>query len=238
MRYGCGVPGDRSALVTGGTGGLGAAVVARLLDDGWRVVVPWVAEGELERVQGRSGLELVQADLFEPAAVGEAVALAAGASQAPLRAVVNLVGGFAQGERVAQEPIEQFEAQLRLNLRPTYLVTQAALPHLVAAGGGAVVCVSSRAALAPFPGAAGYATGKAAVIAFAQAVAVEYREEGVRCNALLPSVIDTPANRAAMPSADPSRWVAPAQLAATIAFLCSDEGAATSGAAIPVYGRA
>ena len=229
---------DRSALVTGGTGGLGAAVTARLLDDGWRVVVPWVAERELERVQRHEALELVQADLFEPDAVASAVAVAAGAEDAPLQAVVNLVGGFAQGERVADEPIESFESQLRLNLRPTYLVTQAALPHLVAAGGGSVVCVGTRAALQPFPGAAGYVTAKAGVIAFAQAVAVEYRDEGVRCNALLPSVIDTPANRAAMPNADWATWVAPAQLAATIAFLCSDDGAATSGAAIPVYGRA
>jgi NAD(P)-dependent dehydrogenase (short-subunit alcohol dehydrogenase family) len=229
---------DRSALVTGGTGGLGAAVVTRLLDDGWRVVVPWVAERELERVQRRDGLELVEADLFEQEAVAAAVAVAAGSESAPLRAVVNLVGGFAQGARVAEEPIEQFEAQLRLNLRPTYLVTQAALPQLVAAGGGSIVCVGTRAALQPFPGAAGYVTAKAGVIAFAQAVAVEYRDEGVRCNALLPSVIDTPANRAAMPKADASKWVAPAQLAATIAFLCSDESAATSGAAIPVYGRA
>lgn len=232
------MPGDRTALVTGGTGGLGAAVVARLLDDGWRVVVPWVAERELERVERRPGLELVEADLFEPDAVAAVVARAAGDDAAPLRAVVNLVGGYAQGARVAEEPIETFEAQLRLNLRPTYLVTQAALPHLVAAGGGAVVCVGSRAALQPFAGAAGYVTAKAAVIAFAQAVAVEYRDDGVRCNAILPSVIDTPANRAAMPRADHERWVAPAQLAATIAFLCSDAGAATSGAAIPVYGRA
>jgi NAD(P)-dependent dehydrogenase (short-subunit alcohol dehydrogenase family) len=233
-----GVPRDRSALVTGGTGGLGAAVVARLLDDGWRVVVPWIVERELERVERRDGLELVEADLFEPDAVARAVALAAGADGAPLRAIVNLVGGYAQGPRVADAPIADFEAQLRLNLRPTYLVTQAALPPLVAAGGGSIVCVGSRAALAPFPGAAGYVTAKAAVIAFAQAVAVEYRDERVRCNALLPSVIDTPANRAAMPNADVSRWVAPAQLAATIAFLCSEEAAATSGAAIPVYGRA
>ncbi len=232
------MPADRSALVTGGTGGLGAAVVTRLLDDGWRVVVPWVAERELERVERRDGLELVQADLFEQPAVANAVALAAGTEAAPLRAVVNLVGGFAQGARVAEEPIESFEAQLRLNLRPTYLVTQAALPHLVAAGGGSVVCVGTRAALQPFPGAAGYVSAKAGVIAFAQAVAVEYRDEGVRCNALLPSVIDTPANRAAMPRADYAKWVAPAQIAATIAFLCSDDGAATSGAAIPVYGRA
>lgn len=229
---------DRTALVTGGTGGLGGAVVGRLLDDGWRVVVPWVAERELERVERRDGLELVEADLFEAEAVANAVARAATDAGAPLRAVVNLVGGYAQGERVAEAPIEGFEAQLRLNLRPTYLVTQAALPHLVAAGGGAVVCVGSRAALQPFPGAAGYVAAKAAVIAFAQAVAVEYRDEGVRCNAILPSVIDTPANRAAMPGADFARWVAPAQLAGVIAHLCSEDGAAVSGAAIPVYGRA
>jgi NAD(P)-dependent dehydrogenase (short-subunit alcohol dehydrogenase family) len=101
-----------------------------------------------------------------------------------------------------------------------------------------VVCVGSRAALRPFAGAAGYVAAKAATIAFAQAVAVEYADDRVRCNAILPSVIDTPANRAAMPDADWSRWVAPAQLAGVIAHLCSDDGAATSGAAIPVYGRA
>jgi NAD(P)-dependent dehydrogenase (short-subunit alcohol dehydrogenase family) len=229
---------DRTALVTGGTGGLGGAVVARLLDDGWRVVVPWVVPHERERVQPRDGLELVEADLFEPDAVARAVAAAAATQDAPLRAVVNLVGGYAQGARVAEEPIETLEAQLRLNLRPTYLVTQAALPHLVAAGGGAIVCVGSRTALQPFRGAAAYATAKAAVIAFAQAVAVEYRDERVRCNAILPSVIDTPANRAAMPNADHSRWVAPAELAGVIAQLCSDDGTAVSGAAIPVYGRA
>jgi NAD(P)-dependent dehydrogenase (short-subunit alcohol dehydrogenase family) len=228
----------RTALVTGGTGGLGAAVVARLLDDGWRVVVPWIAPRELERVERRPGLDLVEADLFEPDSVA-AVARQAGADEgAPLGALVNLVGGYAQGPRVAEAPIEDFEAQLRLNLRPTYLTTQAALPQLVAAGGGAIVCVGTRAALQPFPGAVGYVTAKAAVIAFAQAVAVEYRDEGVRCNAILPSVIDTPANRAAMPRADFGRWVAPAQIADTIAFLCSDAGAATSGAAIPIYGRA
>jgi NAD(P)-dependent dehydrogenase (short-subunit alcohol dehydrogenase family) len=229
---------DRSVLVTGGTGGLGAAVVARLLDDGWRVVVPWLAERELARVEQRPGLELVEADLFAPEAVAAAVARATEDAAAPLRAVVNLVGGYAQGARVAEEPIESFERQLRLNLRPTYLVTQAALPALVAAGGGSIVCVGSRAALKPFSGAAGYVTAKAAVIAFAQAVAVEYGDDGVRCNAILPSVIDTPANRASMPDADWSRWVAPATLAGTIAALCSDDVAATSGAAIPVYGRA
>jgi NAD(P)-dependent dehydrogenase (short-subunit alcohol dehydrogenase family) len=92
--------------------------------------------------------------------------------------------------------------------------------------------------VAPFRGAGGYVSAKAAVLAFAQAVAVEYRADGVRCNAVLPSVIDTPANRAAQPEADPSRWVPPEQVAAVIRFLCGEESAPTSGGAIPVYGRA
>jgi NAD(P)-dependent dehydrogenase (short-subunit alcohol dehydrogenase family) len=197
---------DRTALVTGGTGGLGSAVVMRLLSDGWRVVVPWIVERELERLEPQEGLELVQADLFERDSVGAALAVAAGEPGAPLRGLVNLVGGFAVGARVDATPIEEFEAQFRLNLRPTYLVTQAALPHLIAAG-GSIVCVGTRAALQPFKGAAGYVSSKAAVIAFAHAVSVEYRDDGVRCNAILPSVIDTPANRASMPEADHERWV-------------------------------
>jgi NAD(P)-dependent dehydrogenase (short-subunit alcohol dehydrogenase family) len=228
---------DRTAVVTGGTGGLGTAVVARLLEGGWRVVVPWVAERELERVQDRPGLELVQADLFDPAAVAPVAKLATGTRGAPLRAVVNLVGGFAQAGRVHETPIEEFEAQFRLNLRPAYLVTQACLPAMLD-GGGSIVCVSTRAAVQPFSGAAGYIASKAAVCGFVRALAVEYRDDGVRANTILPSVIDTPANRAAMPNADNSRWVTPDQIAGVIAFLCSADSVPTSGAEIPVYGRA
>jgi len=228
----------QSAIVTGGTGGLGSAVVARLLDDGWRVVVPWIVESELSRVQEREGLELVQADLFDDDMVSAVVALGAKQAEAPLRGVVNLVGGFAMGGRVHETPIGEFERQFRLNLRPTYLVTAAALPHLLEHGRGSIVCVGTRAALQPFSGAAGYISSKAAVIAFAQAVAVEYKLTGIRCNAILPSVIDTPANRASMPNADHERWVKPAEIAGAIAYLLSEDSQPTSGAAIPVYGRA
>jgi NAD(P)-dependent dehydrogenase (short-subunit alcohol dehydrogenase family) len=224
----------QSALVTGGTGGLGAAVTQAFLADGWRVVVPWVAEAELERVDAHERLELVRADLTDAASTAQAVAAAGD----ELRAVVNLVGGFDAPGRVHETPVEAFEAQLRVNLRPTYLVCAAALPVLLAAGGGAIVCVSSRAALRPFPGAAGYVTAKAAVLAFVDALDVEYRDDGVRTNAVLPSTIDTPANRAAMPDADHGRWVAPTQIAAVIRHLCSDDAAVTSGAHVPVYGRA
>jgi NAD(P)-dependent dehydrogenase (short-subunit alcohol dehydrogenase family) len=233
-----GAGGPATVLVTGASGGLGGAVVEAFLADGWRVV----AASRSGRPQGAGAapdrLEEVTADLDEPADVDAAVAAATRDGGAPLRALVNLVGGYTMGGRVHETPVEDLERQLALNLRPTWLVTKAVLPHLVAGGGGAVVCMASRAAVAPFRGGAGYATAKAAVLAFAQAVAVEYRADGVRCNAVLPSVIDTPANRAAQPDADHSRWVPPAQVAAVIRFLCGEESAPTSGAAIPVYGRA
>jgi NAD(P)-dependent dehydrogenase (short-subunit alcohol dehydrogenase family) len=176
-------------------------------------------------------------DVTDAEAVARAVGVAAGADGAPLRALVNLVGGFAGGTRVHETPQADFERQFALNVRPTFLVTQAVLPYLML-GGGAIVCVSSRAAVAPFAGAAGYIASKAAVIAFAQAIAAEYRGDGVRCNVVLPSVIDTPGNRAAMPDADHSRWVPPEEIAGVIRFLAGPESAPVNGASVPVYGRA
>src|SRR5436305_14152606 len=136
-----------TAIVTGGTGGLGAAVVTRLLDDGWRVVVPWIFERELDRVERRPGLELIQADVTNPSDVDAVVAAAVASDGAPLGGLVNLVGGFAAGGRVHETPVEDFEKQFSLNIRPTYLMTQAALKELVDNGGGAIVCVGTRAAV-------------------------------------------------------------------------------------------
>jgi NAD(P)-dependent dehydrogenase (short-subunit alcohol dehydrogenase family) len=229
---------DRTVLVTGGTGALGGAVVDAFLDANWRVVCTWVVPAERERMGERDGLELIEADLFHEEAVNTAVRQAAAADGAPLRAVANLVGGYLQGPLVSEMTLEEFEGQFRLNLRPTFLVTRAAIPWLVEAGGGGIVCMSARAAERPFAGAAAYSSSKAAVRTFAQSVAVEYRDDGVRCNVVMPSVIDTPANRANEPDADHSRWVQPAEIARVIAFLCSEDSAPVSGAAIPVYGRA
>jgi NAD(P)-dependent dehydrogenase (short-subunit alcohol dehydrogenase family) len=225
-----------TALITGGTGGLGGAVTEAFVKAGWRVVVP-VLPHLMEKASA-PGAELIAADLTDVSSVAEVVAVAAAEAGQPLGAVVNLVGGFAAGGRVHETPIEEFEAQLTLNLRPTYLVTAAGLPHLLAAGGGAVVCVSSRAAEQPFSGAAGYITGKAAVSAFVDALNAEYRTDNIRVNAVLPSVIDTPANRASMPDADWTRWVAPEEIAAVILHLCSEESRAVTGTKVRVYGRA
>ena len=229
---------DRSVLITGGTGGLGAAVTATFVEAGWRVVAPQRHQPTPTPHPDANAPVRLVADLTDVSDVARVVEVAAGDPAAPLRAVVNLVGGYASTGLVHETPVEEFERMLTLNLRPTHLVTRAALPHLIEGGGGAVVCVASRAAVAPFPGVAGYVTAKAAVLAFASAVAVEYKAAGVRCNTVLPSIIDTPNNRATMPDADHSRWVSPAEIASVIRFLASDESGPTSGAAVPVYGRA
>jgi NAD(P)-dependent dehydrogenase (short-subunit alcohol dehydrogenase family) len=127
---------------------------------------------------------------------------------------------------------------MRLNLRPNVLLARAATPRFIRRGGGAFVAVSARPALRPFAGAAPYIVAKAAVLSFVQTLDVEYRKDGVRANAILPSVIDTPANREAQPDADHSKWVAPEDIAKVVRFLISDESGPVSGAAIPVYGRA
>lgn len=228
----------QTVLLTGGTGGLGAGVRRRFLADGWRVVLPWVNPDEVADLAPTAELDLYEADLFDESVVTRVALAAAGDPDRPLRAVVNLVGGFASGGRVHETPLTEFEEQLRLNLRATYLVCQATLPHLIDAGGGAITCVSSRAALRPFSGAAGYVTSKLAVLGLVDSLSAEYVADGVRVNAVLPSVIDTPANRAGQPDADHSRWVSPDRIAAVIAFLCSADADAVSGAHVPVYGRA
>ena len=122
---------------------------------------------------------------------------------------------------------------------PAYLVCAASLPHMLEAGSGAIVCVSTRAAVRPFAGAAGYIASKAAVLAFVDAMSAEYRKDGIRVNAILPSIIDTPGNRAANPDAEtPTTGSKPEEIAGVIRFLCSDPSSPTSGARVPVYGRA
>ncbi len=142
---------------------------------------------------------------------------------------MNLVGGFAADQPVEDTPIAEFERLFRAQPAPDLPghAGRAAAPR---GGGGSIVCVGSSAALNPFAGGAGYAASKAAVIAFAKAVAEEGRADGVRCNAIVPTQIDTPANRAAMPESEWHKLVPPERIATVVAFLCSDASAAVNGA--------
>lgn len=226
------------ALVTGGTGGLGQAVVAELLDAGAQVVAPWLVEAEREAIAAelgdREGLTLVEANLLEG---GAEAAVAAAAERGRLTALVNLVGGFAAGDRIHQTDPGEFERMMALNLTTALNSSRAALPELLAGGGGAIVCVGTKVAFQPFSGGAAYAISKSAVLALVRSLDVEYREDGIRANAIVPNIIDTPANRASMPDADHSKWVQPAEVAHVIRFLCSPDSSPVTGAAIPVYGQ-
>ena len=214
-------------LVAGGTGGLGVAVVRELVRTGYEVTV---ADRHGEAPDGAT---LVHADLLDTA---ETAGVVEGVDA--LEAVVNLVGGFGMGPKVEGAELEEFERLWRLNMVPAFNLAKAAMPVMAGRGGGAFVCVSAKAALEPFAGAAGYISAKAAVLAFVRALDAEYRDDSVRANAILPSVIDTPANRDAMPDSDWSKWVSPEQIARVIRHLVSQDSEVTSGAAVPVYGRA
>lgn len=227
------------ALVTGGTGGLGKAVVEELLDAGAKVVTTWLVEAEREAAQeafgDREGLTLVEANLLED---GGEVAVKAALELGPLTSLVNLVGGFWSGGRLHETEPAELDKQIALNLTTAVNASRAAIPAMLEGDDAAIVCVGTKVALAPFSGGSLYAIAKAAVLAMVRSLDVEYRDDGIRANAIIPNIIDTPANRESMPDADYSAWVRPEQIAQVIRFLCSRESAPITGVAIPVYGRA
>ena len=226
-----------ATIVTGGTGGLGLGVVRALVDAGHDVVVTWIAERELERFPPdlRPRCRLERVDVMSEDALA---ALVASCEPEGVWALVHLVGGYLDGAPVAGMDMDQWDRQFSLNVRSAALGMRAVLPGMVTRGRGRVVAVGTRAALRPFAGASAYAASKAAVLALVAAASEEVKRSGVCVNAVLPSVIDTLANRAANPDADPAMWVRPDEIGAVIAFLCSPEASAVTGAAIPVYGKA
>jgi NAD(P)-dependent dehydrogenase (short-subunit alcohol dehydrogenase family) len=202
------------------------------------VTATWVVEqeAELARVRLGDGVDLRQLDATSADAL-EGLAAELDAENEPW-GLVQIVGGYRDGDPVAGMDLRGWEQQMTLNLTTTALAFRAFLGGMAGRGGGRAVAVSSRAALRPFAGASAYAASKAAVIALVQAASEEVKHDGVCVNCVLPSVIDTPANRRSQPDADPSRWVSPGEIGNVIRFLLSPEASAVTGAAIPVYGQA
>ena len=227
---------DRNVVVTGGAGALGEAVVARLLEAGATCHVPALDDREAGGfpLGGHDRVRLkVAGDLADWGAVQRFYS-----GIEDLWASIHLAGGFDMGG-IVDAPHAVFERQVSMNAQTCYLCCRAAVAGLRRAGaGGRIVNVSARPGVEPRTGAgmAAYAAAKAAVAALTQALAEEVAGEGIWVNAVAPSILDTPANRAAMPDADHAAWPKTEQVAATIAFLASPENAVTRGAVVPVYG--
>ncbi len=226
--------GEREVVVVGGgAGALGSAVVERLLGDGWAVVAPVRRPQDAELPEG---VTVVQCDLRIPEEV-EAVAHRV-RQVGTWRALVNASGGYSGGEAHRIDDEEMLDS-LELNfLGPWRLARTAARAMIEHTQGGRIVNVASRAAVEVASGQAAYQVAKTALVRLTEVMAMELREHRITVNAVLPSVMDTPANRFAMPHADHSQWVAPARVAGAISWLVSEASEVVSGAAIPVYGRA
>jgi len=229
----------RRAVVTGGTGGLGRAVVRRLLESGARVAVPFRDERAYRELRAATGepdaLWGAVADAADPAAA-ERFFAAAAERLGGLDSLAALAGGYVGSGPLEDAPASELPDMLRINLLTLHACCRGALPHLLPRG-GSVVTVSSRLAETAGPGAAAYAASKAAVVSLTRSLAAENRSRGVRFNCVVPTTIDTPANRKAMPAADTSKWTTPDAIARVIEFLLSPEAGAVTGAVIPVGER-
>ena len=226
----------QGVIVTGGTGALGRAVVHQLLMRGDRVAVPYRSTAGFDVLRAAAGhsatLWGAEADLADLESTRRFVDAAA-AWLGRLDGVAALAGGWKGSGPLETTPVSEWDAMLRINLASVHSTCRAALPHLLKEG-GSVVTVSSRVAESGGAGAAAYAASKAAVVALTRALAFENADRGVRFNAISPTIIDTEANRHAMPKADRSQWTAPEDIAKVVAFLLSPASAAITGAVIPV----
>jgi NAD(P)-dependent dehydrogenase (short-subunit alcohol dehydrogenase family) len=230
-------PAER-VVVTGGSGALGRALVRALLQKGARVAVPYRNERAWEEQRAALGapesLWGASADVSQLADAQRFLDTAA-ERLGGLDGVAALAGGYAGSGRLESTPGSEWDEMLRVNLQTVYATCRAALPHLLKRG-GSVVTVSSKLAEAGAPGAAAYAAAKAGVVSLTRSLAAENRDRGVRFNCVVPSIIDTPANRAAMPKADTAKWTSPDTIASAVLFLLSPESSAVTGATIPVDG--
>lgn len=228
---------DRYILITGGTGGLGSGVTAIALKQGARLTLPYLHTREADRLKSQlssSDLERVQfvsADLTDEASVISLIE-----NHSRLDAVIHLVGGFAMGA-TADFSYADWRHQVELNLHTTFLVCKHSLKKMLKQDYGRIVTIGSRGAEQPAGQLAAYSASKAGVVALTKAIAEETKGTGVTANVVLPSVIDTPGNRAAMGDGDADKWVKPQSLGEVICFLASEAAKDIRGAAIPVYGN-
>jgi NAD(P)-dependent dehydrogenase (short-subunit alcohol dehydrogenase family) len=231
---------NTSVLVAGGTGGLGRAVTLAFLNAGAKVTVTFQRPEEFADLKNAAGAFAGsicghQTDVTDEAAIQKLVNRVV-SKYGRLQMLVNCVGGYAGGTPLWELDPTVFEQMLALNLRSGFLLSRAVVPAMLQQSSGVIINIAAQAAVNHAAGAAAYAASKAAAVAMIDCLAADLRGTGVRANSILPSIIDTPANRRAMPNSDFDKWPKPEEIAHVVLFLCSNEGKLIHGAAIPVYG--
>lgn len=226
----------KTVFVAGGTGGLGRAVALAFLREGATVHVSFRSEAEFSALSqaassSASSLHGHRADLTSDQQAADLLR-----AIGPLDILVNTIGAYTGGAPLWETSLDVFDRMISLNLRAGFVLLRNAVPAMLARRSGVIVNVSSRAAVDHAAGAAAYAASKSAAVAMADSLAADLRGTGVRVNTILPSIIDTEANRQAMPGADFPKWPKPDDIAAVVLFLCSDEAKLIHGASVPVYG--
>lgn len=233
---------SRFAVVTGGTGGLGVAVTNALLKTGCKVAIPVTSDRHIAAFEQQIGnlksrAMTIRANLTVEADVQHFFQTVFD-EFGRIDILANIAGGYFGGVPVAETDVASWEFMMDLNLKATFLCCKAVIPHMIERRYGKIVNVSARAGLNGIAGLGAYCASKSGLLALTQSIAEEVKDSGINANSILPSIIDTPANRKAMPDEDHSRWVSPSDIAKVILFLTSDDAAIINGAAIPVYGVA
>ena len=225
---------DKTALITGAKGGLGTHVTQTFLAAGANVVGVSRSIQQTDFPDPR--FSAVPGELSSREAA-QAIANAVMGRFRRIDILVHLVGGFAGGVPVAETEDATFERMLDLNLRSAFHILRAVIPVMRASGSGRIVAIGSRAAVEPQPLIAAYSASKSALVTLMRSVAMENKDSGITANVILPGTMDTPANRAADPAADVTKWIDPQQVANLALWLVSDAASQVTGSMIPVYGK-
>ena len=236
---------NKVAVVTGGTGGLGRVIVSKLADAGMKVYVPVRDEKEFQRVfdssaDGSEGFKLRQifslvCDAFDEDQVKEFIGDVI-VREGRVDYLVNTVGGFHPKKNIADMDTKLLEDQIKFNFMSTWYFTRNTLTSMIKNNYGRIVSIAAKPGIETTPGKFAYSVSKAGIVNLMQTIAEECKENNIRTAAIVPSIIDTPANRQSMPDADPSHWVSPEEIAKTIMYLCSDAAKSLRGSVVKMYG--
>jgi NAD(P)-dependent dehydrogenase (short-subunit alcohol dehydrogenase family) len=230
---------NKIVLVTGGTGALGRAITAAFIASDAKVVSSYVIDREIEQLkkESKAVVEVIKTDVTKEEEV-EKLVLSVISKYGRIDVLVNVVGGYLGGKSVSELDEKEWDLMMTMNLKSAFLISKHVIPQMVSSKYGKIMHVSSRTGLKSSGYDSAYAASKSGLIRLVESLSEEVKDSNINVNCIMPSTIDTEANRRAMPTADHSKWVKPQDLANVVLFLCSDEANVITGAAIPTYGVA